>query len=901
MATEATVNERLAALTAAGTSIWLDQIRRSMTQGGELERLVREESLRGETSNPAIFEKAILGAEDYDEQIERLAREGANARSIYQAIAIQDVQEAADVLRVVYDDTGGYDGYVSLEVDPDLAFDTQRTMEQAREYWGRVDRPNLMIKIPGTDEGLPAIEQMTYEGLNINITLLFKVEQYEKVTEAYIRGLERRHAEGKSVDVHSVASFFVSRVDTEVDKRLDEIDGHDELRGTAGLANARAAYQLFKRVFHGERFAALLVAGAPVQRPLWASTGVKNPAYPDTMYVDGLIAPETVNTMPIATLLAAGERTEVTGPTADQDPSVELKALADAGIDMTDVTDKLLRDGVDAFVVPMDKLLAGIESKREAIVTGRPARIEAWLPDELEPAISARAKAAVESDVATRIWRKDDTLWGEPGAPEVGDRLGWLTTDETLREALPGLQAFADEAVADGLTDCVLLGMGGSSLAPEVLRLSFADRAGALRLQVLDSTDAAAIHAVEDSIDLDKTLFLVSSKSGGTIETLSQFKHFWSRKPDGRHFVAITDPGSGLADLAHEHGFRRVFLNDPDIGGRYSALSHFGLVPAVLMGADVEALLDGAGQAVQACAHYDTQNNSGLWLGLALGELSLHGRDKLTFIVDEPITSFGLWAEQLVAESTGKQGKGILPVADEPIGAPEAYGDDRVFVHLCSGDANDEAVAKLRDAGHPVVTLSVGGPEDLGRIFFFAEFATAVAGWVLGINPFDQPNVQEAKDATKRVLQDGGEPVADATDLSELLQGTPPSYVAVMGYVQPTDEFDAAVSELRAAIRDATKQTTTFGYGPRFLHSTGQLHKGGPKTGRFLQLIHDGTDDVEIPGESYTFTQLKHAQADGDLATLRAHGLPAERVTLQGPDAAAALRDLTAKIKETLS
>jgi transaldolase/glucose-6-phosphate isomerase len=904
MATEATVNERLAAVTAAGTSVWLDQIRRSMTQGGELERLVREESLRGQTSNPAIFEKAILGAEDYDEQIEQLAHDGADARSIYQAIAIQDVQDAADVLRAVYDDTDGYDGYVSLEVDPDIAFDTPRTMEQAREYWGRVDRPNVMIKIPGTDEGLPAIEQMTYEGLNINITLLFKVEQYEKVAEAYIRGLERRHEEGKSVDVHSVASFFVSRVDTEVDKRLEDIGGHDELLGKAGLANARAAYQLFKRFFHGERFEKLLAAGAPVQRPLWASTGVKNPKYPDTMYVDGLIAPETVNTMPMATLLAAGERTELdpTHPaTADQDPSADLQALADAGIDMTDVTDKLLSDGVDAFVTPMEKLLAGIESKREAIVTGRPATIEAWLPDDLEPAISARARAAVDADVASRIWKKDDTLWGSKGAPEVGNRLGWLTIGESLREAVPDLKAFAAQAVADGLTDCVLLGMGGSSLAPEVLRRSFGDQPNALRLQVLDSTDAAAVRAVDDSIDVDKTLFLVSSKSGGTIEPMSMFKHFWSRKPDGKHFVAITDPGSGLADLALEHGFRRVFLNDPDIGGRYSALSFFGLVPAALMGADIEALLDGAGQAEQACAHYETTSNSGLWMGLALGELALHGRDKLTFIVDPPITSFGLWAEQLVAESTGKEGKGILPVADEPVGAPESYGDDRVFVHLCSGDDHDEEVAKLRDAGHPVVTLSVGGPEDLGRIFFFAEFATAVAGWVLGINPFDQPNVQEAKDATKRVLEEGGEEIQDATDLSDLLKSGPPSYVAIMGYVQPTDEFDAAVSELRAVIRDATRQTTTFGYGPRFLHSTGQLHKGGPKTGRFLQLIHDGSEDVEIPDESFTFTQLKHAQADGDLATLRAHGLPAERVTLRGTDAAAALRDLTAKIKETLS
>jgi transaldolase len=362
----ASVNERLARLTALGTSVWLDQIQRSITQGGELRRLVVEDSLRGMTSNPAIFEKAILGGNEYDDQIAQLAGDGADARSIYQAIAIQDVQEAADVLRSVHDETGGHDGYVSLEVDPDLAFDTDKTMEQAREYWGRVDRPNLMIKIPGTDEGLPAIEQMLYEGLNINVTLLFKVEQYEKVIDAYISAMERRHAEGKSLDIHSVASFFVSRVDTEVDKRLEEA-GNTELQGKAGLANARAAYQRYQDAFEGDRFATLREAGAPVQRPLWASTGVKNPKYPDTLYVDGLAGPETVNTMPMATLEAARDQSEVTEPTVTIDPTDDLKALADAGIDMTDVTDKLLSDGVDAFVTPMEKLLAGIEDKRAQV------------------------------------------------------------------------------------------------------------------------------------------------------------------------------------------------------------------------------------------------------------------------------------------------------------------------------------------------------------------------------------------------------------------------------------------------------------------------------------------------------------------------------------------------------
>jgi transaldolase len=367
MSNAASVNERLARLTALGTSIWLDQIRRSLVQGGELRTLVEERSLRGMTSNPAIFEKAILGADEYDDQIQTLVDEGKDAREIYQAIAIQDVQEAADVLRSVYDETNGYDGYVSLEVDPDLAFDTDKTIEQAREYWGRVDRPNLMIKIPGTTEGLPAIEQALYEGININVTLLFKVQQYEKVIDAFIAGMTRRLDEGKPVDsIHSVASFFVSRVDTEVDQRLEAMGAPEELFGKAGVANARAAYQSFLKVFHGDRFQALRDAGAPVQRPLWASTGVKNPKYQDTMYVDELAGPETVNTMPMATLDAAADHGEATEPRVTIDPTDDLKALAGAGIDMDDVTDKLLKDGVDAFVTPMEKLLAGIEAKRKA-------------------------------------------------------------------------------------------------------------------------------------------------------------------------------------------------------------------------------------------------------------------------------------------------------------------------------------------------------------------------------------------------------------------------------------------------------------------------------------------------------------------------------------------------------
>jgi transaldolase/glucose-6-phosphate isomerase len=900
-----TENANLAALAAAGTAPWLDQIRRSLISSGELARLRDEYSLRGVTSNPAIFEQAILGSNDYDELLHEGAKEGLDAVTLYERIAIADVQDAADILRPVHDAEG--DGFVSFEVAPNLAHDTERTLTAARDYWARLDRPNVMIKIPGTEAGVPAIEQAIYEGINVNVTLLFAVEQYTEIAEAFIRGLERRHAEGLSLDIHSVASFFVSRVDTEVDKRLAAL-GHTELAGTAAIANARAAYARYKKIFGSARFTALAEAGALVQRPLWASTGTKNPAYSETMYVDHLVAPDTVNTMPMKTLLAVAERGHIEPGSAELDPTPELAALERAGIDMTDVTNTLLEEGIAAFVTPMNKLLAGIDSVRQAVLTGRPDAIAASLPDELASAIAERVHKAVSEDVARRVWAKDESLWGGPGVPEIADRLGWLTISETMLERADELVAFARGVAAEGFTDAVLLGMGGSSLAPEVLWQTFGAPAEALALHVLDSTDPDTILEVQNEVDLQKTLFVVSTKSGGTIETLSLFEHFHSLVGDGGHFIAITDPGSAIVDLAKKRDFRACFENDPNIGGRYSALSLFGLVPAALIDAPVHALLERAEIAEQACAHFgSTTANPGLWLGLAIGELARHGKNKLTFVVGEPVPSFGLWVEQLIAESTGKQGRGILPVAGEPLLGPEAYGSDRVFIQLRDDerpDADTDAhVAALADAGHPTLTLTVAGSEDLGRLFFTWEFATAVAGWVLEINPFDQPNVAEAKEATKRVLAAGPLPPlpeADRAALAALLSGGKAGdYIALMGYVTPSVEFDEAVAELRTTLMERTKLATTFGYGPRFLHSTGQLHKGGPPIGRFLSLIDDSGADVAIPGAAYSFLTLKDAQALGDLETLRSHKLPAEIVRLHG-DPANALRKLHNEIKEML-
>src|SRR5215210_5144454 len=505
MSVGAAQNERLAALTAAGTSVWLDQIRRSLITCGELQRLERELSLRGVTSNPAIFEKAILGSTDYDEQIAELAEKGLSAREIYDEIAILDVQLACDVLRPVWDESHGADGFVSLEVEPAFAFETEKTTAQARDYWDRVDRPNLMIKIPGTEEGVGAIEETVAAGINVNVTLLFSVESYETIAEAYIRGMERRKEAGESLDIHSVASFFVSRVDTEVDKRLAELDRED-LRGLAAVANARAAYMRFKDLFYGERYAELREAGAPVQHPLWASTGVKDPRYPDTKYVDSLVGPDTVNTMPMNTLLACAEQLEVGGNTADQDP--------------------------------VDELIGGIELAREGIVTGRPRTMKSTLPDDLEPPIVEHIRKAQAEDVPRRVWARDESLWGGPGVAEIGNRLGWLTISDKMLEHAGDLHAFADQARADGLEHAVLLGMGGSSLGPEVIRRSYGDVPDGMRLHVLDSTDPGAVLAVEREVDLDTTLFVVSSKSGGTVETLSHMRYFFERAGrDGRKFV----------------------------------------------------------------------------------------------------------------------------------------------------------------------------------------------------------------------------------------------------------------------------------------------------------------------------------------------------------------------------
>ncbi len=921
-------------LAELGTSAWLDSIRRSMLTGGELQRLVEEDGVVGVTSNPSIFEQAILGSPDYDERLAELTHNGNGVEQIYWTLAIEDVQDAADVLRPVWERSGGVDGYVSLEVAPNVARDTEATLAMARDLWTRCDRPNVMIKIPGTPEGVPAIRAAIAEGININVTLLFSLDAWAAIAEAWLAGLEDRAAAGKPVDhIASVASFFVSRVDTLADKRLKAL-GREELCGRAAVANAQLAYERWQALVADERFAALKAQGARPQRLLWASTGTKDPSYPDTKYVAELVGPETVNTMPLATLLAYQDHGEPVAPSLpDAAPSAHaaIAAVEAAGVSLEQVTEELLEAGIVQFADAMDRLLAGVERRRAAVIAGEPASVEARLTDAQARAVGARAAWAQEQHVLRRVWARDDSLW--PGGDDKpSERLGWLTIADHSLEQLDDVLSFAAELRAEGFTDCALLGMGGSSLAPEVLWQTFGAGDDGLRLHVLDSTHPDAVAALEAQLPLGRTLFLVSSKSGGTLEPRSMHAHFHALVPDGRQWAAITDPGSSLEQLAREQGFRRVFHGAPDIGGRYSALSAFGIVPAALVGADARGLL---GRAEVAASAADPSLPPGcapaLWLGCALGELANGGRDKLTLVVDEPLRSLGLWLEQLIAESTGKRGKGIVPVADEPLAGPEAYGEDRVFVHLhrttgagdaaggagaghvAGGGAPEDLASKLdalAEAGHPVIAVPFDEPLDLGALFFHWELAVAVAGAVIGVNPFDQPDVQSAKDATVATIEayarDGAFAAEDASAVSgdeatsalrELLDAhaRAGAYVATMAYLAPDPAVDAALTRLRTAIRNRTRVATTVGYGPRFLHSTGQLHKGGAPVGVFVQLVDDGRSGVEIPGQPYDFAALVQAQAIGDGKALRERGLPFLRVELE-EDPAPAIERLAAAI-----
>lgn len=918
------MKNQLQQLADAGQSVWLDNLRRSMFASGELKRLV-DLGLRGMTSNPSIFEKAIGTGSDYDEQLRSLIGSEKNAEALFWDLAIEDIQNACDTFAPVFMAQGGRDGFVSLEVSPLLAHDTAATIAMAKDLWARVARPNLMVKIPGTAEGIPAIEESIYAGVNINVTLIFSIEMYEKAARAYIRGLERRIAEGLSVEsIASVNSVFVSRIDTAIDKmlqsRIDKGERQLEpLLGKAGVAGLKLTYERFREIFHGEAFAKCRSAGATVQRPLWASTSTKNPRYDDLMYVESVVAPETINTMPDNTLAALLDHGEIVPNTAEQrldEARQTFRALHDAKISMFDVTRQLQIDGVSLFSDAYAALLGAIVYKQKQLASG--AERVALSLGTAQPNADRALDALASQDFLKRLWSGQDH-------PHV---LGWLDVPQHSLEGAGEVLACADE-IRSVFDFAVVCGMGGSSLAPDILSQTFGKVNRFPRLLVLDSTDPQQIAELEAAIDLPRTLFIISSKSGTTTEPNAFFSYFHAKVSKavgaanaGRHFIAITDPGTPLLDEARKCRFRSIFPGDPDIGGRYSALSPFGIVPSAIAGYNVTLLLDrGLGAMHANDKNVDPKQVPGVRFGAAIGGLALAGRDKLTIVTHPAVRAFGAWAEQLVAESTGKDGKGIVPIEGERLGEPESYGNDRVFVYvgatLPNSDAHDEErLEALERAGHPVIRLAMNDPYDLGEQFYLWEVAIAAAGSVLQIDAFDQPNVQESKDNTKALLEqysrtgriDEPKPSASGDDFDlTFLSGSEGAsslrdvfaqvragdYVAITAYVARNQPHVAALDETRLDIRDALRVATTVGFGPRFLHSTGQLHKGGPPSVVMLQIVADEAADPPIPGMNVGFRTLLAAQALGDWQSLEKRRRRGARVHLRGgiPEGLRALKN----------
>ncbi|MDX2035068.1 MAG: bifunctional transaldolase/phosoglucose isomerase [Isosphaeraceae bacterium] len=952
----------LAALQSLGQSVWLDDISRTMIETGELARLIDEDGLQGMTSNPSIFHKSITSSTDYDADVAAFVAEGLDAAQIYERLTVADIQAALDAFRVVYDRTSGGDGFVSLEVSPLLAHDTAGTTAEAKKLWKLLGRENAMIKIPGTPEGLPSIEEALFSGINVNVTLLFSVAAYEQVAKTYIRALERRLDAGLPIDrIASVASFFVSRIDTEVDKRIaaklaETTDSATKsalegLLGKIAIANAKNAYRIYQNLFEDPKstfVTRLAPAGAKVQRVLWASVGTKNKSYPDTLYTAGLIGPETVSTMPRSSYDAFKDHGVAEAALLEgmDQAAADVARLGTLGVDLDSVTDLLLADGVRLFEDAFKDLDKALETKRRGFLEARRIGSTARV-GELAGDVARAGESLREADAVCRLWAKDTSLWKDDPAHAaiIANSLGWLTVADVVRPEADALAKFSDEIVAAGFESIVVMGMGGSSLCVEVVRRTNIPVAGHPRMLVLDSTVPATIRRIEAEIDPLKTLFVVASKSGTTIEPSVFYEYFFDvvkrAKGDraGENFVAITDPGTKMDGDATRDGFRKIFRNPSDIGGRYSALSFFGMVPAALMGLDVARILDNARVVIDACkpdAAFD--HNPGARLGAELAGLAAAGRDKITLVTPPPLEALGLWIEQLIAESTGKEGKGVLPVAGEPLTSPAFYGDDRVFILIRTLDspaaaANPLLVALAR-AGHPVVELILADVSDLAGEFFRWEIATPLLGRELGIDPFDQPNVQESKDNTKELLAafttsgklpelevaatfEGLTFSADSANKSALLAGASGKsgrdlaveivrahlarvrsgdYVAITQYFDESDARDHAILELRTALRDKLRTATTTGYGPRFLHSTGQFHKGGPDTGVFLQLSADDGAEVAIPGRPYGFGTLVKAQAIGDFQSLAKRGRRALAVHL-GADvdrALTTLRDLVA-------
>ncbi|NMB87130.1 MAG: bifunctional transaldolase/phosoglucose isomerase [Chloroflexi bacterium] len=921
-------------LTELGQSLWIDNIQRSTLLNGDIARMIANGDIEGMTSNPSIFSSAVVGSNDYDAAIQPMAWAGLSSESMYNRLIVEDIQTACDLFQPVYQRSQGRFGFLCLEVDPNLAHDLDGTIADARRLWKLVARPNVMIKIPATQAGVDAYRQCAQAGINVCQTIVFSLSRLRQVLDAYMDALEARLAAGQAIDqLTATAAIFISRIDNKIDPLLKKIAQNDpakqelaaSLVGKVAVANATLAYITLQEVNAQERFQNLKARGAQPLRLIWGSTGTKDPSFSDVKYIEELIAPDTINTVPGKTLKAFLDHGNPSRTLEDDKASAQqvLASLESLGIDLPqalqELEDAALVSFNDAYHALLDNIAQRAAGARNVLL-------------DLAGPVQQRIQELQDKDFSTRLHAKDPSLWKENPAEqsEITNRMGWLEAPQISRDLLSDLQTLVQDCLRDGYTHALLLGMGGSSLAPEVMaRVIGPQPVGeqlGLQLNILDSTDPAQVSAAAEIAPPGKTVYIVSSKSGTTSEVNAMYNYFWEQAEaslgvhPGQHFIAITDPGTPLEARAREQKFRAVFLADPNVGGRNSALTAFGLVPAALLGINVAALLDRAAAMAQQCAaSVPPSSNPGIALGAVFGEAAQQGRDKLSLITDPDFEAFGSWLEQLIAESSGKEGRGIVPVDIEPHLNPTAYGKDRLFVYVRSNGAQQDFAAQLLAAGQPVITLDASGPYALAAEFYRWEVAIAVACSILGVNSFNQPDVQDNKTRTTQKIKayradglfDEGQPVwqgkggcvygmslpgiDQANSLPEIValflqQAHPGDYVALNAYLPRDEQNLDQLQKLRQSIMERTGCATTLGFGPRFLHSTGQLHKGGPDKGMFLQITQDPQHDLPIPGEGITFGTLERAQALGDLEALMARGRRTIRIHLKN----AGVKDLIA-------
>ncbi len=878
----------LQALNTYGQSAWLNYLRRAFLESGELGNLL-EEGIGGITSTQALFAKAISHSSDYDDVLLDLLAKGKPIAAIHEMLVIDDMQRAADALHPVHEATEGLDGYVSVELDPAVIDDAVQTAAAARHLLRAVDRGNAMIEIPATPAGIVAIRELTADGVCINVTHVFSASVYEEVAAAYLAGLEQffeTHTVWR-IAPSSVVSFSLSRIDRAVDEELARLK-QEQLQGRAAIALAKMVYGRCQHIFSGPRWEKLARRGARPLRLKWTRTTPRNFAYPDLHYVEALIGPDTVMTFSPVTLNAFRQR-GVAAPTLAQHHDQAQKLLVSLtalGIDLETIAARLQRESLTEFRQQYQDLLLSVRQKQAHLQSGW-QRMELEL-GEVETAVADHITTLCRQRIPCRLWSHDHTLWHPALA---GDQLGWLHIVEAIQENLGQLHALAQDVHKLGFSDVILLGMGGASLPGQALA-QLLPRADGLTLHVLDNNNPYFIRHLTRQIKPEKTLFVVADKTGETFETIALFRHFYNLVAEAvgsgtarAHFAAITDNGSPLHTLAGKYRFRYIFLNDLYVPEAYGALSFFGLVPAVLAGVDVTAVLDNALAMVgntNSCNCPAAGDNLGGQLGAVLAALVQVGRDKLTFIASPDLAPFVRWVEYLLATALGKEQMGLVPLVGEPLLKPDEYGADRAFVYLQLANQQPPPILpQLKAAGHPVITLRWETGKDVGGQFFLWQIATAIAAHLLKINPFYLPNVALVQQRVLELLdiyqQQGKLPPGKAAPINGrsldtfLAQVRLGDYITIQAYVPPTTENDATLQAFCACLRQRRQVPVTLSYGPTYLHTTTQLYQGGPRRGYFLQLTTPlPLEDVHIPdmaGEpstSLSFGVLNMAQALAD-------------------------------------